>query len=42
MTEKKQAVQSGEALSTLFLTLNHDRSTLQKILRPINLYNTSV
>lgn len=33
MKEKKQAVKSGEAWSNLFLTLNHDRSTLQKMLR---------
>lgn len=33
MEEKKQAVKSGKAWSSLFLTLNHDRSTLRKTLR---------
>ncbi len=33
MKEKREAVMSGEALSNLFLTLNHDRSTQQKMLQ---------
>lgn len=42
MKETKQAVESGEAWSNLFLTLNHDRSTLQKMrLEAVGLLNES-
>lgn len=33
MKEKKEAVEFGKAWSNLFLTLNHERNTLQKTQR---------